>query len=169
MSPRWNWDSPTPSLASECAPPPGTKGGGALSPAGEGLGESQFRRLEKKLNTLPTLWLKVSQLKMRGLLFEYVEQEVTRRILWKGKNKINWRVKYLLSEKQMYILTLAVGCKLSYQVQYKLLISYKVMNLLDKKPDYVHDFSYPHYKKGWRFSVPSRDVSLTKLSLTENM
>ncbi len=28
MSPRWNWDSPTPSLASECAPPPGTKRGG---------------------------------------------------------------------------------------------------------------------------------------------
>jgi hypothetical protein len=30
-------------------------GGGAHSPAGEGLGESQFRRLEKKLSTLPTL------------------------------------------------------------------------------------------------------------------
>ncbi len=29
MSPRWNWDSPTPPLASECAPPPGTKGEGA--------------------------------------------------------------------------------------------------------------------------------------------
>ncbi len=28
----------------------------AHSPAGEGLGESQFRRLEKKLSTLPTLW-----------------------------------------------------------------------------------------------------------------
>ncbi len=28
---------------------------GAHSPAGEGLGESQFRRLEKKLNTLPPL------------------------------------------------------------------------------------------------------------------
>ncbi len=28
MSPRRNWDSPTPSLASECAPPlPGTKAG----------------------------------------------------------------------------------------------------------------------------------------------
>jgi hypothetical protein len=44
------------SLASKCAPPPRT-GGGAHSPAGEGLGESQFRRLEKKLSTLPTLWL----------------------------------------------------------------------------------------------------------------
>ncbi len=28
MSPRQNWDSPTPYLASECAPPPGPKGGG---------------------------------------------------------------------------------------------------------------------------------------------
>jgi hypothetical protein len=33
-----------PSPASECAPPPGTKGGGgAHSPAGEGVGESQFQ------------------------------------------------------------------------------------------------------------------------------
>ncbi len=28
MSPRRNWDFPTPSLTSECAPPPRTKGGG---------------------------------------------------------------------------------------------------------------------------------------------
>ncbi len=28
-----------------------------LSPAAVGVGESQFRRLEKKLSTLPTLWL----------------------------------------------------------------------------------------------------------------
>jgi hypothetical protein len=56
MSSRRNWDSPTPSLASECAPPPRTGGGGrAHSPTGEGLGESQFRRLVKKLRTLPTL------------------------------------------------------------------------------------------------------------------
>ncbi len=27
LSPRRNWDSPTPSVASECAPPPGTKEG----------------------------------------------------------------------------------------------------------------------------------------------
>jgi hypothetical protein len=39
-SSRRNWDSPTLSLKSECAPPPGTKGGGGVehSPAGEGLG-----------------------------------------------------------------------------------------------------------------------------------
>ncbi len=28
MSPRWNWDSPTPLAASECALPPVPKGGG---------------------------------------------------------------------------------------------------------------------------------------------
>jgi hypothetical protein len=56
MSPRQNWDYPIPSLVSECDPPPETKGGGVHSPAGEGLGESQFRRLAKKLSTLPTLW-----------------------------------------------------------------------------------------------------------------
>ncbi len=52
MSPRRNRDSPTPSLASECAPPPEPKEG-AHSPAGEW--GSQFRRLEKKLSNLPTL------------------------------------------------------------------------------------------------------------------
>jgi hypothetical protein len=39
----------------ECAPPQELGGGGggeAHWPAGEGLGESQFRRLEKKLGTL---------------------------------------------------------------------------------------------------------------------
>jgi hypothetical protein len=38
--------------------PPEPTGGGAHSPAGEGLGESHFQRLEKKLRTLPTLCLK---------------------------------------------------------------------------------------------------------------
>ncbi len=37
MSPRRNWDSPNPSLARECAPPPRIRGR-AHSPAGEGLG-----------------------------------------------------------------------------------------------------------------------------------
>jgi hypothetical protein len=37
MSTRWNWDPPPPSPASECATPPVTKGGGAHSPAGEGM------------------------------------------------------------------------------------------------------------------------------------
>jgi hypothetical protein len=51
---------PTPlSLASEPLPPEPKGGGGSYSPAGEGLGESQFRRLEEKLSTLPTLWFAV--------------------------------------------------------------------------------------------------------------
>jgi hypothetical protein len=49
MSPRRDLESPNPSLTSECAPPPGTKGEGVHSPSGEGMGESQFRRLEKSL------------------------------------------------------------------------------------------------------------------------
>ncbi len=56
MSPRRNWDSPAPSLASEFVCPSPESMGGAHSPADEGLGESQFRRLEKRLSTLPTLW-----------------------------------------------------------------------------------------------------------------
>jgi hypothetical protein len=56
--PRRNWDSSTPSLASECAPPPGTKGGGEGTLAcGWGVRESKFRGLEKKKkhSILPTL------------------------------------------------------------------------------------------------------------------
>ncbi len=49
MSPRWNWDSPTPLAASECVLPTGPKGGGAHSPAAKGVGESQFQRLEKRV------------------------------------------------------------------------------------------------------------------------
>jgi hypothetical protein len=47
---------PNSSLASKCDPPPRTGGRGAHSPGDEGLGESQFRRFEKKLGTHPTLW-----------------------------------------------------------------------------------------------------------------
>jgi hypothetical protein len=53
MSPRRNLDSPNPSLASECAPPPRTGGGHTrLRSRDWTLEESQFRRLEKKLSTL---------------------------------------------------------------------------------------------------------------------
>jgi hypothetical protein len=38
-------------LSRLCAPPPGTQGGGGTLSCGEG----QFRRLEKRLSTLPTL------------------------------------------------------------------------------------------------------------------
>ena len=59
MSPRWNWDSPTPLAASECALPPGPKGGGAHSPAAKGVGESQFQRGDihcDALYIISTLW-----------------------------------------------------------------------------------------------------------------
>jgi hypothetical protein len=46
---------PTP-LSPASVPSP-QHGGGAHSPAGEGLGDSQYRRLEKKLSTLPALLL----------------------------------------------------------------------------------------------------------------
>jgi hypothetical protein len=40
-------------------PSPHNGGGGAHSPAAKGVGESQFRRHEKKISTLPTLWAEV--------------------------------------------------------------------------------------------------------------
>ncbi len=39
MASRQNWDSPTPSLASECAPPPEPKEGGGTLACGFGVGE----------------------------------------------------------------------------------------------------------------------------------
>jgi hypothetical protein len=55
MSPRRNWDSPNHSLASECAPPHGTKGEGAHSPAGEGVGGVPIPTTGEKLSFLPAL------------------------------------------------------------------------------------------------------------------
>ncbi len=54
MSPRRIWDSPNPSPARDCAPPLNQRVGGTLA-CGWGVGESQFRRLEKKLSTLTTV------------------------------------------------------------------------------------------------------------------
>jgi hypothetical protein len=48
---------PTPLPQARVPPPPADQRvGGAHSPAAKEVGESQFRRLEKKLSTLPTLW-----------------------------------------------------------------------------------------------------------------
>jgi hypothetical protein len=64
LSPRWNWDPPPLPQASVPLPPePG--GGGGVHTACEGVGESLFERLERKLSTLPTLW--VAQLRARLL------------------------------------------------------------------------------------------------------
>ncbi len=43
LSPRRNWDSPTPSPTSDCLPLPWTKGGETHPPAGEGVRQSQLR------------------------------------------------------------------------------------------------------------------------------
>jgi hypothetical protein len=68
-----NWDSPLQPLSRQrvCLSPRYLRGGGAHSPAGEGLGESQFRRLENKLSTLPTLcgWVYV---RSTGLLRDFL-------------------------------------------------------------------------------------------------
>ncbi len=45
-----------PSPPKRVCPSPRNQRGEAYSPAGEGVGESQFRWLEKKLSTLSTLW-----------------------------------------------------------------------------------------------------------------
>ncbi len=52
FSSRRNWDFPNPSPAGECAPSPRLSGGGAHSLAGQGLGESQFRRGDIHCGTL---------------------------------------------------------------------------------------------------------------------
>ncbi len=47
MSSRPNWDSPTPSLASECVPPPGTRVGGHTRLRVRGWGSPNFDDLKK--------------------------------------------------------------------------------------------------------------------------
>ncbi len=49
MSPRRNWDSPTPSLVSECASPPGIKGGGHTRMRVRGWGSPNFNDWRKSL------------------------------------------------------------------------------------------------------------------------
>jgi hypothetical protein len=51
-SSRWNWDSPNPSPARECAPHTFVPGGGAHSLARKGVGESQFQRGDIHCGTL---------------------------------------------------------------------------------------------------------------------
>ncbi len=52
FSSRWNWDSPTPLAAGECAPPPFCPGGRSHSLAAKGVGESQFQRGDIHYGTL---------------------------------------------------------------------------------------------------------------------
>ncbi len=50
---------PTPLPQASVPSPPDQRVGGTHSPAAKGVGESQFRRLEKKLSTLPAQWYTV--------------------------------------------------------------------------------------------------------------
>ncbi len=52
FSSRRNWDSPTPSHAGECVPPPLVQGEGTHSLAGERVGESQFLRGDRHCGML---------------------------------------------------------------------------------------------------------------------
>jgi hypothetical protein len=52
FSSRRNWDSPNPSPAGECAPPPSGSWGGAHLLAREGVGQSQFRRGDMLCGTI---------------------------------------------------------------------------------------------------------------------
>ncbi len=54
----WNWDSPTPSPAGECAPPLVTGGGRGTLACGRGGGGSQFRRgdIHCGYSIVCTLW-----------------------------------------------------------------------------------------------------------------
>ncbi len=52
-----------PHLPQASVPPPEPQGVGIHSPAGEGVGESQFGRLEKKPSTLSTLCRRLSQIR----------------------------------------------------------------------------------------------------------
>jgi hypothetical protein len=69
MSPRRKWNSPNSWLTGEGDPPPVT--GEAHSPAGEGLGESQFRRLEKKHSTLPILCYRLTTFFVSKVAFDF--------------------------------------------------------------------------------------------------
>jgi hypothetical protein len=61
---------PPPLSPASVALPPEPKGEGAHSPASEGLGESQFRRLEEKLSTLHTLWAKDNYSSFSNFIFK---------------------------------------------------------------------------------------------------
>ncbi len=88
-----------------CPPPPRTKGWVGTLACGWGVGESQFRRLEKKLCTLPTLWPKTSNIGSRGLqqaAWCFTRSFITRKNLahrarcfgksrYKAKDPLRWK------------------------------------------------------------------------------
>jgi hypothetical protein len=101
--------TPTPSPPSECVPSNGTKRGETPSPADEGVGESQFGRLEKKPITLSTVWSsritstqiichKMSRMQncpeelLQALPPEFFSSKHC--LLWYGKMKTNFILKF---------------------------------------------------------------------------
>ncbi len=64
LSPRWNWDPPTPSPASKCASPRNQRGRGVHTRLRvRGWGESIFGRLERKLSsTLSSVYFLTSRI-----------------------------------------------------------------------------------------------------------
>jgi hypothetical protein len=94
MSPRRSWDSPTPSLASECAPPPGTKGGGGILACGcmRGWGVP-IPTTGEKLSTLP-------------ILCEF--NDLTQSFMWQEKCLIKFRIGEFITYSETYDLLIRV-------------------------------------------------------------
>jgi len=88
-------------LSPASVPLPPEPGGGAHSPGGEGLGESQFRRLEKKLSLLNQRMLQSSQLTKLHLILIYNLQREIVEALRKRKNLSESSVlKYMWVQKR---------------------------------------------------------------------
>jgi hypothetical protein len=126
------WDSPNPSLASECAPPPRTGEGGehALTCgwADEGLGKSQFRRLEKKLSTLlichcvllHTVCLQAAHNVHNG---GFCNGSITKRCLHNSTN-VSYNVLFhdcpiIKDESEKNVMFLSLSLRVKYRVSYE--------------------------------------------------
>jgi hypothetical protein len=96
LSPHRNWDYPiflSLSRKRVCPSPPEPKGG-THPPAGDGVGESQFRRLQKKLSTLSfilcseltvqrlNIFLQATRSKNRNLCTTYKMKHLVHRIIY---------------------------------------------------------------------------------------
>jgi hypothetical protein len=72
LSPRWNWDTPTPSPASDRVPPSPRTKGGTHSPAGEGVGGSLFARHEKAQRSVYSVGFKLKILDKENNIFYFL-------------------------------------------------------------------------------------------------
>ncbi len=71
MSPPWNWDSPTPLAASECALPPDQRVGGHTRLRLKGWGIVPIPTTGKTLSTLPTLCQRVMPTERKIMMLEH--------------------------------------------------------------------------------------------------